>query len=193
MKKYILLAFLLLGLFGTPKSFAQASEPYLGQIIPVAFNFAPLGWAQCNGQILSIAQNTALFSLLGTTYGGNGQTTFALPDLRGRMIVGLGQGAGTLNITQGEQAGTESTTLTVANLPSHAHPINANTGVGTTSDPSNNFLADTGVLDKEYATTSNTTMRATVETGLNQPINNMKPFAPVYYIIAIEGIFPPHN
>jgi len=194
MKKTILLTILLFGLFGSLKSFAQGGGgAFLGQILPVAFNYAPQGWAQCHGQLLPLNQNQALFSLLGTQYGGNGQTTFALPDLRGRAIVGVGQGSGTLNIVQGEKAGYENNTLSVANLPAHSHTINANTGAGTTSVPTNNVMANSGALDKEYAATTNTTMSPTGSTGGNQPLNNMKPFAPVYYIIALQGIFPSPN
>ena len=194
MKKTILLTILLFGLFGSLKSFAQGlGTAFLGQILPVAFNYAPQGWAQCNGQLLPINQNQALFALLGTQYGGNGTTNFALPDLRGRAIVGVGQGSGTLNIVQGEKAGSESNILTVANLPAHSHTINANTGTGTTSVPTNNVMANSGALDKEYAATTNTTMSPTGSTGGSQPLNNMKPFAPVYYIIALQGIFPSQN
>ena len=98
------------------------SEPFLGQIILVPYNFAPRGWAFCNGQILPIAQNTALFSLLGTTYGGNGQTTFALPDLRGRVAISSGQGPGLSNYDLGQVGGTETETLTINQMPMHAHP-----------------------------------------------------------------------
>src|SRR5438105_10342167 len=104
------------------------SEPFLGQIMLFGGNFAPRGWAFCNGQIMSIAQNTALFSLLGTTYGGDGITTFALPDLRGRAPVGQGQGPGLSNITLGEASGTESITLTIANMPGHNHTLGCDNG-----------------------------------------------------------------
>src|SRR4029450_14155051 len=99
------------------------SEPFIGMIILVPYNFAPRGWAFCNGQILSIAQNTALFSLLGTTYGGNGQTTFALPDLRGRVAISGGQGPGLSNYTIGEQAGTETITLLTTQMAAHTHTV----------------------------------------------------------------------
>lgn len=99
------------------------SEPFIGEIRMVGFNFAPRGWAFCQGQIISIAQNTALFSLLGTLYGGNGQTTFGLPDLRGRSPVGMGQGPGLSDITQGEMSGTENVTLLTSNMPAHNHLV----------------------------------------------------------------------
>ncbi len=188
MKKSIILTLLVLFLVGTPNLFAQ--EPFLGQIRAVAFDFAPRGWAQCNGQLLPIAQNQALFALLGTQYGGNGVQTFALPDLRGRTIVGAGLGVGIPEILQGERAGTETTSLTVNNLPSHSHSIGANSQAGTTSVPTSNFPANSGALDKEYASTSNSLMAATAPTGSNQPINNMKPYSTVNYIIALQGVFP---
>ena len=107
-------------------------EPFLGQIQPFGFNFAPRGWAQCDGQILPISQNTALFSLLGTTFGGDGRTTFALPDLRSRSIVHIGTGAGLDNIKWGERGGATTHTLTLAQMPSHNHnvSVNVNTGGG---------------------------------------------------------------
>jgi len=191
MKKIIVIAVLLSGILGTQKTLAQ--DYFLGQIIPVAFDFAPRGWAQCNGQLLPINQNQALFALLGTTYGGNGTTNFALPDLRGRMIVGVGQGSGTANVAQGERAGTENTQLLVANLPNHIHAINANSGAGTASDPTGNVPANTGAVDKEYGSTPNTAMSSTGLTGGNVPIANMKPYTPVFYVIALQGVFPSRN
>ena len=127
-------------------------DPLLASIILFAGNFAPRGFYLCQGQILSIAQNTALFSLLGTTYGGDGRTTFALPDLRGRVPVGQGQGPGLSNYDLGEVSGTESTTLLVTNLPQHNHPLIATSEAGSTSDPTGAFLGNTGALDKEYNT-----------------------------------------
>src|SRR3712207_3315813 len=111
------------------------SEPFIGEIRMVGFNFAPRGWATCDGQLLSIAQNTALFSLLGTTYGGNGQTTFALPDLRGRAALHQGQGPGLTNRVIGEASGTETVTLTTNQMPSHSHGVNANSGEAGTKSP----------------------------------------------------------
>src|SRR5690606_34266597 len=110
-------------------------EQLLGQIIMVGFNFAPRGWAFCDGRLLPIAQNTALFSLLGTTYGGNGQTTFALPDLRGRCAVGMGQGPGLSQRVQGEMSGTENVTLIQTQMPAHTHTLMASTADGTTNVP----------------------------------------------------------
>src|SRR3982750_2476369 len=117
------------------------SEPFLAEIIMFGGNFAPRGWAFCSGQILSIAQNTALFALLGTTYGGNGQTTFALPDLRGRAPIGTGQGPGLTNILLGELSGTQSVTLTSQQMPAHNHSVNASATVANTANPTGGSLA----------------------------------------------------
>lgn len=189
MRKKLFLILLLLGLFGNPKTFAQ-SEPFIGQIIPVAFNFAPVGWAVCNGQLLSIAQNTALFSLLGTQYGGNGFSTFGLPDLRGRVIVGEGIGPGLIPVDQGELGGSSQVQLILSNIPSHSHSIGANTGAGTTSVPTNNVLANTSGSDKEYSSSSDTSMSATGSAGSNTPISTMQPYTGMNYIIATQGIYP---
>src|SRR5215213_1184255 len=116
------------------------SEPFIGQIIQFAGNFAIRGYAMCNGQILSIAQNTALFSILGTTYGGNGQTTFALPDLRGRAPIGPGQGPGLPNVELGEMAGTPQVQLLLTNLPMHTHPLNC-AGSADAFGPTGNLSA----------------------------------------------------
>ncbi|MGB9179343.1 MAG: tail fiber protein [Pyrinomonadaceae bacterium] len=169
------------------------SEPYLGMIIIVPYNFSPRGWAFCNGQILPIAQNTALFSLLGTTFGGNGQTTFALPDLRGRVPNSSGQGPGLSSYDLGQVGGTESTTLTVNQMPGHAHPYTPGcaTGDATSGKPSNNFPANGG----QYASPANGTMGAGV-TGLaggGQPVSILQPYLTLNYCIALEGIFPSRN
>jgi microcystin-dependent protein len=179
------------------------SEPYLGQIILFAGNFAPRGWAFCNGQILQISQNTALFSILGTTYGGNGQTTFALPDLRGRVPVGMGQGPGLPSVDLGEMAGEPDHTLINSEMPAHNHPaqgqIKAANGGGNSAAPSGNFPAASTTRDSIYSNTADTTLNAnasqvTVDAvGGNQPHNNMQPFLGLNYIIALEGIFPSRN
>ena len=119
------------------------SEPFLGEIRLVGFNFAPVGWALCAGQILPINQNTALFSLLGTTYGGNGTTTFALPDLRGRAAVGFGQGPGLSNYDLGQSTGTETVTLTVGHIAAHSHLVAANAASATVLSPGGADLAQT--------------------------------------------------
>ena len=124
------------------------AEPYIAEIFMGGMNFAPRGYSTCAGQILSIAQNTALFSLLGTTFGGNGQTTFALPDLRGRVPMGQGQGPGLTDRSLGEQGGAENVTLTINEMPSHNHTLNAVSEAGDVSAPAGAYLANTGAIDK---------------------------------------------
>jgi microcystin-dependent protein len=168
------------------------SDPYLGEIRLVPYNFAPRGWAFCSGQILSIAQNTALFSLLGTTYGGNGQTTFALPDLRGRVPVSSGQGPGLSNITLGEQAGTETVTLNQGQMPAHGHLAGASNAAATGSRPGNSVPAAGGA----YAASSDgTTLNPAFiqNSGGSQPFGIRPPYLGLNFIIALEGIFPSRN
>lgn len=176
------------------KAFSQ--DHYIGEIRMMASNYAPSGWAKCEGQLLPIATNQALFSLLGTTYGGNGVTTFALPDLRGRVPMHYGQGPGLSNYTQGETGGSETNTLTINQMPAHNHTINAVTTDGNQNDPSGSFPANTKLLDKEYSNAApNTTMNPAMVgiSGASQPVNNMQPYLTVTYIIALQGIFPPQN
>ena len=193
MKKLTFLAFMLMTLLSGTKSNAQGSDPFLGEIILVPYNFAPNGWLACEGQLLSIAQNSALFSLLGTTYGGNGQTTFALPDLRGRVPMGQGNGPGLTNTVIGELKGSETNTLSVSQMPIHNHTVNAVLAEGNQNSPNGNLPADTKTLDKEYSdTAATTTMKASMigNSGGSQPINNMQPTLTMMYIIAIQGIYP---
>ena len=175
---------------------AQATEPFIGQIAFVPYNFAPKNWAECDGQLLPISQNTALFSLLGTTYGGNGQTNFALPDMRGRRVVDDGQGPGLQNYLVGDNGGQESVTLSTAELPAHNHTINAVTADGNESSPTGNIPANTKILDKEYSSaTPNTTMKNTIvgNTGGNQPHENRSPYLVLKCIIALQGVYPSRN
>src|SRR4051794_20925571 len=169
------------------------SEPILGQIMIFAGNFAPRGWATCDGQLMAIAQNTALFSILGTTYGGNGQTTFALPDLRGRVPLHPGQGPGLSPHEQGENAGQETSTLTVNELPAHTHSVSppASNGVQSTNRPGGAVPARGGA----YRDSANTTMTpaTSAPSGGGQPHNNMQPYLGINYIIALEGIYPSRN
>jgi microcystin-dependent protein len=171
-------------------------NPFLGQILLVAFNFAPVGWALCNGQLLAISQNTALFSLLGTYYGGNGTTDFALPNLQGRVPVHMGSGGGG-NYVIGQIGGAASATLTVNNLPAHSHPANCSSLAGTSSDPVQNFWAEPSAVVRAagsftYAATANGTMAPTAigSTGGNIPIPVVDPYLCMNYIIALQGIFP---
>ncbi|MGO9238458.1 MAG: phage tail protein [Methylocella sp.] len=178
------------------------AQPFVGQIMLVGFNFAPIGWAFCDGSLLSISQNTALFSLLGTTYGGNGTTTFALPDLRGRVPVGFGNGLGLTPYVLGEQTGSEIVSLTAAQMPSHTHMLGAQDATGNTLSPSGAFLArgeePTNKLNVNIYSTSTaspvTLNPATVQpSGSSQPHSNIQPVLAMNYIIALVGIFPSRN
>ncbi|PCI08940.1 MAG: phage tail protein [Flavobacteriaceae bacterium] len=161
-----------------------------------AGNFAPRGWAMCNGQLLQISQNSALFSILGTTYGGDGRTTFALPDLRGRVAVHAGSGTGLIRKQLGQSAGEETVNITIKNLPSHSHTVKAVAEVGDEGLPNGNLLASNSSANKSYSTLSaNATMNKEMveNTGGNLPVNNMQPYLTVNYIICIEGIYPSRN
>lgn len=187
---------LICGVF-SPALKAQGSEPFLGQIAFVPYTFAPNGWAECNGQILPIAQNQALFSLLGTTYGGNGTTNFALPDMRGRVLIHNGQSASSgTAYTLGEVGGVEGVTLTVTQMPAHSHSVNAVTAEGNQNVPTGSLPANTKVLDKEYSdAATDTVMKSNMigNTGGNQPHENRQPYLTLKCIIALNGIFPSHN
>jgi microcystin-dependent protein len=171
---------------------------YIGQILLVAFNFAPQGWALCNGQTLSIAQNTALFSLIGTTYGGDGVSTFMLPNLQSRVPIHQGTGPGLSTYVMGQNGGVESETLLVSNLPAHTHPVNCNNTPGPSADPTNGFWSEVNsggrapVVSPAYATSSNKQMAPTAigVTGNNQPFSVVQPYLCMNYIIALQGIFP---
>lgn len=195
-------------------------QPLLACIILFSGNFAPRSWALCWGQILSIAQNTALFSLMGTTYGGNGQTTFALPDLRGRVPRGTGQGPGLPNVDLGELSGTTTITLITNNLPAHNHTASgtgltvaqsASTAAATTNIPGNGLVpamlptiggGPSATTIKGYAAQDNTTSLASSNvggtlttnlTGNNIPFSIMNPYLGINYIVATQGIFPSRN
>lgn len=190
MRRFSLLSLALCLCLIVPTAFAQ--ERFLGSISLVPYNFAPLGSAFCQGQLMSIAQNDALFALIGTTYGGDGQTTFALPDLRGRVVVGMGQGPGLTNRTIGEMGGEEEVTLTVNQIPSHSHTPMASTSAGNTASPTNAYWAP-GPRILLYSAASNLvpmSASALQSTGGSQPHDNMKPFLTLNYIIWLEGIFP---
>lgn len=171
------------------------SEPFVAEIRIVGFNFAPSGWATCDGQILSIAQNTALFSLLGTTFGGNGQTNFALPNLQGRAPMHPGQGPGLSQHDLGEISGSESVTLIQTEIPAHNHNLNANNSAADRAVPAGAALAQTG-SDRVYGPVAQTTTlspSALGITGGSQPHNNMQPYLAVNFVIAMEGIYPPRS
>ncbi len=170
---------------------ARAQERYLGSIALVAFDFPPNGWATCDGQLLSISQNTALFSLLGTTYGGDGITTFALPDLRGRMPVGQGQGPGTSSYSMGQRGGTETETLTISQIPQHTHVPVGSASPANTGSVSGTYWATPRLLLYSSAAPSVPMNSVAIgSTGANQPHDNQKPYLTINYIIALVGIFP---
>lgn len=176
-------------------------DTFIGNIMMFGFNFAPQGWATCSGQLLGIAQNTALFSLLGTTYGGNGQTNFGLPDYRGRVPVGMGQGPGLSNIQQGQLSGTENKTLTTANMPAHTHMATVNVPVttanATSEEPAGNIIASQVNNFFAAANTGNGSMGGTTATvataGGSQPFSIMQPYLGINFCIALQGIFPSRN
>ena len=170
--------------------------PYIGEIRNFGFNFAPRDWMQCNGQVLSISAHTALFSLLGTTYGGNGVSTFALPDLRGRAPIGMGPGPGLTNRVWGEVSGSESTTLSVSNLPSHTHALNVKTGVGSQAAPGGNILAASDQRNSQYSSAAADTIMSTSaigNSGSGLAFTNMPPYLGSNFCIAVQGIFPSRN
>jgi len=178
-------------------------EPFIAQIIMFGGNFAPRNWALCDGQILPISQNTALFSILGTTYGGDGRTTFALPELRGRVAVHQGTGPGLNRVSLGQKGGNTTTTLSIANLPSHTHST-ADLKVGVSSEDANSddpaeSVFGVGAEDAFVTQDADEVMRAGSvtgdigNTGNNTSFTNMQPFQGVNYIIALVGTFPSRN
>lgn len=166
----------------------MSTEPFLGDICIVAFNFPPKGWAMCNGQLLPINQNQALFSLLGTTYGGDGRQTFALPNLVGRTFLHAGGG-----FTLGQSGGETSHTLTINELPTHTHVVSANSAPGTLATPLNNVPAQGAKA--AYGSTPDQLMNpsAVNTVGGSQPHENMPPYLVLNFIIALQGIFPSQN
>lgn len=172
-------------------------EPFLGQIQPFGFNFPPRGWALCDGQILPINQNQALFSLLGTTFGGDGRTTFGLPELRGRSIVHVGSGPGLDTITWGERSGQYQIQLTTNNLPSHTHTgtLQAGSGLGNAASAGGNQLAANTGADTVFNSSGTPTAMASgnvniSNTGGSQSFNSRNPFLGIYVSIALVGLFP---
>jgi microcystin-dependent protein len=169
------------------------SEPFIGEIRMFAGNFAPAGHAFCDGQLLAVSQNEALFSLLGTIYGGDGRTTFGLPDLRGRLPLHMGSGPGLTPRPLGQKAGSETTSLTTSNLPSHTHEALVSTAAGTGTNPDGAFLASSpgvrvyrpvppaAALDADTISTA---------TGASSPHTNVMPFLCINFIIALFGIYP---
>jgi microcystin-dependent protein len=169
------------------------ADPFVGQVTLVAFNFAPKGWATCAGQLLPLSQNTALFSLLGTFYGGDGRSTFGLPNLQGSVALGFGQLAGGSYYDIGEVSGTESVTLLASETPSHTHSLLAVSVAGKLSEPSGNTLADARGQSIYSTTTTpaqNMNNNAISLYGGSQPHNNMMPYQCLLWVIALTGVFP---
>ncbi len=171
------------------------ASPYIGEIRLFGFNFAPVGWALCAGQLLPISQNDALFSLLGTQYGGDGTTNFALPDLRGRVPVSQGQGPGLSSYTVGESTGAENVTLSSAQLPTHNHLVRANDSKGTSKLAEGNVLALGKKDEFTSAPDSSTVMNSAMieDAGDSQPVSNLQPLLVLNVCIALTGIFPSRN
>lgn len=168
--------------------------PYLGEIKLVAFKFAPKGWALCQGQLLPINQNQALFALFGTTYGGDGQTTFGLPNLQSRTIVGTGQGTGLSPYSIGQQLGIASVPLQLSQIPAHEHTLNVSSAVGTSASPANAHLATAAAaVGSVYGSGSGTTMPGIQPNAGGAGHENRQPFLALNYIVALQGIFPPRN
>lgn len=174
-------------------------SPFIGEIRFMSFSFAPRGWAKCDGGLLAINQNQALFSLLGTTYGGNGQNTFALPDLRGRVPIHMGEGIGLTNRPQGGAGGEESHTLSVAEMPAHTHPVACNSQTdSSTQQPAGDFwAADSANVFQGYAASPDALMLATAVGTFgqapSQPHQNVQPFTVMNAVIALIGEFPSRN
>jgi microcystin-dependent protein len=172
------------------------AERYIGEIRMFGGNFAPAGWALCNGQLIPIAQNTALFSILGTTYGGNGVTTFGLPDLRQRMPMHAGSGPGLTPRDLGEQGGEQAVSLTLQQMPSHSHGMAASNTSASVQSPANALLAKPITLSAPYHDAAGIAPSPTGPlgtTGGGTAHNNMQPYLVVNFIIALNGTFPPRN
>ncbi|MFL6335783.1 MAG: phage tail protein [Pyrinomonadaceae bacterium] len=169
------------------------ADPFVAEIRMFGFNFAPTGWAFCDGQLLPLSQNTALFSLLGTTYGGDGKSTFALPDLQGSVPVQPGQGQGLSLYDLGQQSGTESVTLLQSEMPIHTHTFSASEEVVNEISAANNFF---GAGETRYTAPANMTPlapQALAIAGGSLPHNNMMPYLAVNFCIALQGVFPPRQ
>ena len=174
------------------------SNPFLAEIRIFPFNFAPKGWASCDGQILPLSQNTALFSLLGTTYGGDGKSNFALPNMQGNAPMHPGQGPGLSLHDLGETGGSETVTLLQSEIPSHAHAFMASTTASTKPNPAGNALARVSGGATPYASPTGAPLvqfsdSALAPTGGSQPHNNMQPYLTLNFCIALQGVYPPRT
>jgi microcystin-dependent protein len=170
------------------------AQPYIGEIRMFAGNFPPVGWMFCDGQLIPISENEALFNLIGTTYGGDGQENFALPNLQSRVPIHMGSNAG-VTYQLAEMAGVEQVTLTTQQIPVHNHALLGSTGNGSQANPNNNVLASSTLVKPYAAETPGTTMAASSigPAGGSQPHDNMQPFQCINYIISLFGIFPQQN
>lgn len=172
------------------------ADPFVAEIRIFPFNFAPKGWAWCDGQLLPLSQNTALFSLLGTTYGGNGKSNFALPDLQGRAAMHPGQGPGLSLHDLGETGGSETVTLLESEIPSHAHPVSGSAGPANLQSPASDRVLgranSTAYLDAP-ASLVPMAPEALAPVGGDQPHNNLQPYLTFYFNIALQGVFPPRG
>lgn len=171
------------------------ADPFVAEIRIFPFNFAPRGWAWCDGQLLPLSQNTALFSLLGTTYGGDGKSNFALPDLQGRAPMHPGQGPGLSLHDLGENGGSETTALLESEMPSHSHTMQGVEDDGVFKTPQGNFLAagNQMYLGPNAAVNTQLAMEALAPAGGDQPHNNLQPYLTFYFCIALQGVFPPRS
>ena len=175
---------------------ADAQQPFIGEVVCGGWNFCPQGWAECSGQLMPIAENDALFALIGTTYGGDGQTTFALPNIQSRTMVGQGQGAGLSSKVIGETGGVESVTLTPSQIPSHTHAMVAHMGAEKSASPTNRIAGPAPISAPVYTGTApNTTLKASTlsSVGGSQPHNNLQPYLAVKCCISLFGVFPSPN
>jgi microcystin-dependent protein len=174
------------------------ADPFVAEVRIFPFNFAPKGWAFCNGQLLPISQNTALFSLLGTTYGGDGKSNFALPDMQGNAPMHPGQGPGLSLYDLGESGGSQTVTLLQSEMPNHTHTLRGSVEDATQGTLSNGVTLSTSVGGNMYQTTTNTNLvqmsaQALLQAGGDQPHNNMQPYLTLNFCIALQGVFPPRG
>lgn len=205
MKKQIIFLFIVMASFANTNQMQAQSNPFIGEIVMFAGNFAPRGWAFCEGQLLPISQNTALFSILGTTYGGDGRTTFGLPDLSGRLAIHAGTGPGLSTRNLGAKFGSENETLTINQLPSHNHLATSTTeiavntsageeGIGNGQHATSHLNAFSATAtDNKYLGSNSSSVSTVGNTGGNQSHTNVQPILAVNYIIALQGTFPSRN
>lgn len=169
------------------------SEPFLAEVRLMGFNFAPRGWAFCDGQILPINQNQSMYSLLGTTYGGDGRASFALPDLRGRTPIHVGRSNGGQFHTEGQKSGEETHTLSVNEMPNHDHSLEATSAMAVTTTPTGQLLAETSGFYRAPPASTNLSDATVANTGGSQAHDNMQPYIAVNFCIALQGLFPSRN